>query len=131
MLRHNLAFASAIAFTMLASPADAQSKRGCQTGQLNTAANYDAPGSMTVQSGGYCNRNLRTSRFDFKEIQFVEMPRHGTLTKNGRFGYRYKAKAGYTGPDSFAIRYIGDQVDRTGQSRVPIYQGIRWSVNVI
>jgi hypothetical protein len=115
-----------------ASPVSAQNaSRSCQTGQAIVADDFDAPVSMTIRSGAFCNRQITTTRFRLDDLQFLTLPRNGKLAKNGKFGYRYTANKGYVGPDNFHIRYVGQKVSRNGSPGVNVYQGIKWAVNVI
>jgi hypothetical protein len=128
----NYLFCSAFAALLLVqTPALAQQPRACQTGQINMANDYDAPATMTVRSGRTCNRNLTSKQFKLNELQFVQMPTHGKLVKRGRFGYQYIANKGYTGADSFAVRYTGEKVGRDGRTQFATFQGLKWTVNVI
>jgi hypothetical protein len=111
--------------------ASAQASRACQTGRINMADDYDAPATMTVRSGQFCNRQLTSVRFKLKELQFVQMPTHGKLVKRGQFGYQYIAQKNYTGVDSFAVRYVGERVGRDGRTLIAAYQGLKWTVNVV
>jgi ribosomal protein S30 len=113
------------------TPALAQQQRACQTGRVNMADNYDAPATMTLRSGSACNRNLTSKKFKLNELQFVQMPTHGKLVKRGQFGYQYVANKGYTGADSFAVRYVGEKVGREGRTQFATFQGLKWTVNVV
>jgi hypothetical protein len=125
-----LPFAASI-ILLAAQSASAQQPQNCQTGQAIIENGFDAPTTMTVRSGKTCRRDFRTVGFQLDDIQFVQMPRHGTLNKVGQFSYAYTAKQGYKGPDSFHIRYVGSLIDRAGNRGASTFQGIKWAVNVI
>jgi hypothetical protein len=120
-----------VAILLSAQTARAQQPRNCQTGQIIIENNFDAPATMTVRSGKTCRRDFRSVRFKLDNIQFVKMPTHGTLKTVGQFSYIYTAKQGYTGADSFHIRYVGSLVDGAGNKGVDTFQGIKWTVNVL
>jgi hypothetical protein len=130
-MKKHLFYGVFAACALAQTPALAQETRACQTGQMTMANDYDAPATMTVRSGRACNRNLTSTKFKLNELQFVQMPTHGKLVKRGRFGYQYIANKGYTGADTFAVRYVGEKLGRDGSTRFATFQGLKWTVNVV
>jgi hypothetical protein len=122
-----------ICLTMLALafPAAAQTPNPCKTGDLVFANNFDVSAVMTIKSGGGCGRRLTTEEFRLREMQFLEQPRHGKLTRIDRTAYSYVPRPGYIGQDSFHVRYVGEKLSPSGQKLFDVFQGVKWTVNVV
>jgi hypothetical protein len=109
----------------------AQTPNPCKTGDLVFANNVDVPAVMTVKTGGGCGRRLTTEEFRLREMQFIAQPRHGKLTRIDRNSYTYVPRAGYVGPDSFHVRYLGEKLSPSGERLFNVFQGVKWTVNVV
>ncbi len=120
-----------LAFMASAVPALAQTPNTCRTGDLVFANNFDVSAVMTIKTGGGCGRRLTTEEFRLREMQFIEQPRHGKLTRIDWVSYSYVPRAGYIGPDSFHVRYVGEKLSPSGQKLFDVFQGVKWIVNVV
>jgi hypothetical protein len=122
-----------VSLALLASalPAAAQTPNPCKTGDLVFANNVDVSAVMTIRTGGGCGRRLTTEEFRLREMQFIEQPRHGKLTRIDRTAYSYVPRVGYIGPDSFHVRYVGEKLSPSGEKLFNVFQGVKWTVNVV
>jgi hypothetical protein len=63
--------------------------------------------SETLSSGDTCFHTLRNNPRRgnvFSHIEVVQKPSHGTLSVNNASAFQYRSRAGYRGPDSYAVR---------------------------
>ena len=118
--------------TPLTLSAVAAQQKDCIQGRAIVEMGYDShTTTMQVRSGKSCARHLDFPEFDFKSLEIVERPRNGSIEHLGRGRWRYTARQGYVGPDSFKLRYIGEKVSwRTGVNMGPFTIGQRYSVTV-
>jgi hypothetical protein len=106
------------ALAIISHGAQAQERQSdCIASDVQADDNIDVQFSFSVRT--------------LKDIQFYKLPRHGTLRRVGRFGYSYTANRGYTGPDSFTVRYIGERVDDAGNKAYDFFYGLSANVTVI
>ncbi|MCG2641651.1 Ig-like domain-containing protein [Bradyrhizobium sp. GCM10023182] len=66
----------------------------------------NSTGYFAVASGGSCQFPVRIAG-EMLSSKIATKPAHGTLTKLNVTTYVYTAKAGYKGPDSFAVAATG------------------------
>lgn len=77
---------------------------------VNTSGTVDKMGcKMQYRAGG---------RTMFTESSIAEPPKHGTLKKTGSFAFSYYPKPGYTGPDIFALKVCGSNLQGPGCSTI-------------
>jgi hypothetical protein len=120
------------ALAIISHGAQAQERQSdCIASDVQADDNIDVQFSFSVRRGKTCVRNLEDGQMTLKDIQFYKLPRHGTLRRVGRFGYSYTANRGYTGPDSFTVRYIGERVDDAGNKAYDFFYGLSANVTVI
>jgi hypothetical protein len=63
--------------------------------------------SETLSSGDTCFHTLRNNPRKgnvFSHIEVVQKPSHGTLSVSNASAFQYRSRAGYRGPDSYAVR---------------------------
>jgi hypothetical protein len=70
----------------------------------------------TLSSGDTCFHGLRNNPKKgnvFNHIDVMQRPNHGTLSVSNASAFQYRSRAGYRGPDSYAVRIC------MGRSRGP------------
>lgn len=106
MVRHSkfFAFAFAVALAGPASPAFAASE--CPATGVLSDWGVNSTGYFGIASGGTCLLPLRMQG-SVSNSSISQKPAHGTLKKLNVSTYQYTAKAGYKGPDAFAVKFTG------------------------
>jgi hypothetical protein len=75
--------------------------------------------SMKIAPGADCIQGLRWSFMQIYTVWVLEKPKHGELVMVGP-GFRYKAKAEYSGEDKFTLVVVGKNRHEEGFSTVEI-----------
>jgi hypothetical protein len=75
--------------------------------------------SMTIAPGADCIQGLRWSTMQIFSVSVVDRPKSGEIVLVGP-GFRYFAKPGFTGSDSFTLVVVGKNRRDEGSSTVQI-----------
>lgn len=75
--------------------------------------------SMTIAPGANCIQGLRWSTMQIYDVSISEKPKSGELVLVGP-GFRYFAKPGFTGTDTFALVVVGKNRHDEGTSRIQV-----------
>ncbi|MBR0797129.1 hypothetical protein JQ615_17190 [Bradyrhizobium jicamae] len=75
--------------------------------------------SMTIAPGADCIQGLRWSTMQIFNVSVVDKPKSGELVLVGP-GFRYFAKPGFTGSDSFTLVVVGKNRRDPGSSTLQI-----------
>src|SRR5271169_6478416 len=62
--------------------------------------------SMKIESGGSCVRGIRFNNVAIEKIKLISPPLNGEVALQGP-GFRYLAKANFSGQDSFSLAVFG------------------------
>ncbi len=107
--------ALAIAAPSLGSAPLAQAASECPaTGTLSDWG-INSTGYFSIASGGTCLFPVRMQG-TVNSSSISQKPAHGTLKKLNVSTYQYTAKAGYHGPDAFAVKFTGKGPTSSGTS---------------
>jgi hypothetical protein len=79
------------------------------------AGGVNSSGYFNVASGGTCLFPIRMDGV-VKSSSISQGPAHGTLKRLNASTYTYTAKAGYKGPDTFAVQATGKGPTSSGTS---------------
>lgn len=101
-----LAFALTVAALSPISPSSAQAASECPATGTMSDWGVNSTGYFAVASGGSCLFPVRMQG-TVSSSQISQKPAHGTLKKLNVSTYQYTAKAGYKGPDTFAVSFTG------------------------
>jgi len=75
--------------------------------------------SMTIAPGAECIQGLRWSTMQIYKIELLEKPRGGDIFLVGP-GFRYSARADFSGTDMFTLTVIGKNRHDEGSSTVEV-----------
>src|SRR5262249_53533757 len=99
-------FAALVTFLMT----DGASADGCSVSPWKYAFGQQTSATMTVGSGEICttqlNKAVSNGGVTIQAVRLRSPPGHGDATTLG-LGLKYRAKAGYTGPDSLIFEVVG------------------------
>lgn len=113
----NLARAILVLAATVAAPALAEAK--CRYDSFRFRLQDEVVTTKGTTDAGGCKMQYRAGgRTTFTESAIAEKPKNGTLTKTGGYAFSYRPKAKYTGPDSFAIKVCGTNIQGPGCSTV-------------
>jgi len=101
-----LAFALIVAALCPIARSSAQAASECPATGTMSDWGVNSTGYFTVASGGSCLFPVRMQG-TVSSSQISQRPAHGTLKKLSVSTYQYTAKAGYKGPDTFAVSFTG------------------------
>ncbi|MGJ5132959.1 Ig-like domain-containing protein [Bradyrhizobium oligotrophicum] len=108
-----LALVAAAPISASLSPARAASE--CPASGSLSDWGINSTGYFNVASGGSCLFPIRIAGV-MKSSSISQKPAHGTLKKLNISTFQYTAKAGYKGPDSFAVTATGKGPTASGTS---------------
>jgi Bacterial Ig domain len=111
-----MALAFIVAAPSLATISSAQAQSECTIGGTFAAWGSSSTGDVTVPSSG-CLLSFKIEGV-MARSKIVVRPQHGTLTQRNVSTYVYKPKAGYRGPDTFAVEATGKGPKSFGTSVV-------------
>lgn len=110
-----LAFIVIVAAPNLVSLSSAQAASECPASGTLSDWGVNSTGYFNVASGGTCLFPIRMQG-TVSSSSVSQKPAHGTLKKLNVSTFQYTAKAGYKGPDSFAIKATGKGPTASGTS---------------
>src|SRR5215475_10605667 len=84
----------------------------------------NSTGDIDLRSGGSCRFSIRM-RGTASSSDILQKPEHGKLKKLNLTTYEYKAKAGYKGSDTFAIKATGQGPTVSGSSVIIVHATIK------
>ncbi len=99
-------FALVVAGLSSVSFSSARAASECPATGVMSDWGVNSTGYFNVASGGSCLFPLRMQG-SATSSSVAKKPEHGTLKKLNVTTYEYTAKAGYKGPDSFAVSFTG------------------------
>lgn len=109
------ALALIVAAPSLMSLSSAQAASECPaTGTLSDWG-VNSTGYFSIASGGTCLFPVRMQG-TVSNSGIAQKPAHGVLKKLNVSTYEYTAKAGYKGPDAFAVKFTGKGPTASGTS---------------
>ena len=108
-----LAFIVAAPSLVSLSPAEAASE--CPASGTLSDWGVNSTGYFNVASGGSCLFPIRMQG-TVSGSGISQKPAHGTLKKLNASTFQYTAKAGYKGPDTFAVKATGKGPTASGTS---------------
>jgi hypothetical protein len=113
------AFALIVVAPSLVCLSSAQAASECPaTGTLSDWG-VNSTGYFSVASGGTCLFPIRMQGA-VSSSSVSQRPAHGILKKLNLSTYEYTAKAGYRGPDTFAVKATGKGPTGSGTSVIPM-----------
>jgi hypothetical protein len=124
-MRYLIVVAAAVAFTMPAPPANAQSPvRDCMVAGTPVPIGFNGTGTIELSSGESCNLYLKTSG-EIQSATITQRPKNGSLKMVSAANVIYTPKAGYRGSDEFAVTLKGSTQRASGTSIVKITANVR------
>ena len=93
----------------------AQAASECPTSGTLSSWGADSTGFFNVDSGETCLFSIRMQG-EIQISSIAKEPANGTLKKLDVSTYEYTAKAGYRGPDTFAVQATGTGPTSSGTS---------------
>lgn len=114
-LSNTLALALIVAAASLGSVSFAQAASECPATGTMSDWGVNSTGYFNVASGGACLFPVRMQG-TVTSSSVSQKPAHGTLKKLNVSTYLYTAKAGYHGPDAFAVKFTGKGPTSSGTS---------------
>jgi hypothetical protein len=97
------ALATLLTMLVLSTPTFAD----CATFHFRFFGHDTVTTNETLSSGDTCFHALRNNPRRgnvFNHIEVVQKPSHGTLSVSNASAFQYRSRAGYRGPDSYAVR---------------------------
>jgi hypothetical protein len=110
-----IALAFIVAGPSLVSLSSAQAASECPASGTLSDWGVNSTGYFNVASGGTCLFPIRMQGA-VSSSSVSQKPAHGTLKKLNVSTFEYTAKAGYKGPDSFAVKATGKGPTASGTS---------------
>jgi len=108
----------------LASIPSARAASECPTSGTLSSWGADSTGFFNVASGETCLFSIRMQgKIQISSI--AKQPANGTLKKLDVSTYEYTAKAGYKGPDTFAVQATGAGPTSSGTSIITMKATVR------
>jgi hypothetical protein len=84
----------------------------------------NSTGDISVASGGSCLFPI-PMRGTVSSSDILQKPTHGRLKKVNPTAYEYKAKARYTGADTFVIKATGQGPTSSGSSVITVHVTVK------
>lgn len=113
------ALALTVAVPNLVSFTSAQAASECPAIGSLSGWGVNSTGYFSIASGGTCLFPIRIEGV-VTGSSISQKPAHGTLKKLNISTYQYTAKAGYKGPDTFAVKATGKGPTSSGTSVVTL-----------
>ena len=124
-MRTLIAVAAAVAVTMLAPTANAQSQmRDCMVAGAPVPIGFNGTGTIELSSGESCNVFLNTSG-TIESSRITRQPKNGSLKQASAANVIYTPKAGYRGTDEFEVTLKGSTQRASGTSVVKIKANVQ------
>jgi|EndMetStandDraft_7_1072992.scaffolds.fasta_scaffold42574_2 hypothetical protein len=124
-MRTLIVVAAAVAVTMLAPTANAQSQmRDCMVAGAPVPIGFNGTGTIELSSGESCNLYLNTSG-EIQSSAITQRPKNGSLKMVSAANVIYTPKPGYRGSDQFAVTLKGSTQRASGTSIVKITANVR------
>ncbi len=95
---------------------EAQAECTVRGGRFFVAQNDTVEYSATVTGDGKCERDFSTDRSTFKSTTIAKRPSNGAISTNGVSNFKYAARAGFKGKDSFVVKVCGEGLAGSGCS---------------
>jgi hypothetical protein len=96
----------------------------CSTSATLADWGENSTGDIDVASGASCLFPIRI-RGTVSSSDILQKPSHGKLKRLNTTTYEYKAKAKYTGKDTFAIKATGQGPTASGTSVITVHATIK------
>ena len=114
MRSHTAIFATVLAAIGLAAFHPAHAAECVGSGYRSTFG-ADGAGYFEVRSGQSCHYAFNLGGM-VKSSKIMTQPKNGTVRMLNLTSFEYKPKAGYKGPDTFAIEAVGTSQTGSGRS---------------
>jgi hypothetical protein len=96
---------------LLIGPALAQTPSMCVIAGNRTIMGANMEGAFDVQAGQGCMSDI-SPQGTLTSSEISQRPQHGTVKMVDKDTWSYEPRAGYRGPDAFAITATGQSIDQ-------------------